>query len=88
MKWLFISETQDVHTSAEARKSGILTVLFIKKNCLVEPKKGKEEKNGKIGFRNCEILDVLQIEMWKQGYLCVNSEDFALQVNRMEEAMK
>lgn len=38
VKWLFISETQDVHTSAEARKSEILTVLFVNKNSLVEPK--------------------------------------------------
>ena len=44
VKWLFISETQDVHTSAEARKSEILTVLFMHKNSLVEPKKGEEEK--------------------------------------------
>lgn len=65
MKWLFISETQDVHTSAEARKSEILTVLFMNKNSLVEPKKGEEEKNGKIGFRNCESLDVLQTKVWK-----------------------
>lgn len=69
-------------------KVKFLQFYLLKKNSLVEPKKGKEEKNGKIGFRNCESLDVLHIEMWKRGYLCVNSEDFALLVNRMEEAMK
>lgn len=58
------------------------------KNSLVEPKKGEAEKNGKIGFRNSESLDVLQMKVWKWSYLCVNSEDFALLVNRMEEAMK
>ena len=58
MKWLFISETQDVHTSAEARKSEILTVLFMNKNSLVEPKKGEEEKNGKKGI----FFDVVFID--------------------------
>lgn len=64
------------------------SVLFVNKNSLVEPKESEEEKNGKIWFRDCEILDVLQTKVWKWGYLCVNSEDFTLLVNRMEEAMK